>query len=125
MLFGFLIVTVGYVYGCLYIALVVIGCLVDALLTRPRSTALRVLGIGVCCAVLAVPVYLPGVLTAPVTTRAGFEISSEGQLTGNLLGMITGILPYPSPGVYLAWFIPMLAWLDLRRVRRLRRSSRG
>lgn len=123
--FGYLIVTVGYVYGCLYIAVVVIGCLVDAWLTRGRSAALRVLGVGLCCAVLSVTVYLPGLLTAPVTTRAGFEISSDGDLNGSLLGVMTGVLPYPTAGVYVAWFIPMLAWLDLRRVGRLRRSLAG
>lgn len=137
LVFGFLIVTVGYVYGTLYLAMAIVACLVDAWLSGNRRGALKVFLVGVCCALVAITVYLPGILTASVTTRAGSEIVSEGRLQADIPGLLGSIIPTvlspaspPVPYVrypahYIAWFLPLLWWLDPTRARKLLRPALG
>ncbi len=137
LVFGLLTVTVGYVYGTLYLAIVVLATLVDAWVARNLAGAIRVLLVGACCGLVAATVYLPGLLTAPVTTRGEFEIKSDGRLQADVPGLLASMIPTvlspapltpsfpPFPAHYIAWFLPMLAWLDLRRVRRLWRPTLG
>ncbi len=137
LVFGLLTVTVGYVYGTIYLAVVFVACLVDAWVARNLAGAVRVLLIGVCCGLVAVAVYLPGILSASVTTRAGLEVLSEGRLQADVPGLLASMIPTvlsPSspvppapafPAHYIAWFLPMLAWLDLRQARRLVRPALG
>lgn len=137
LVFGFLIVTVGYVYGTIYLALVIVACLVDAWLSGNRRGALKVFGVGLICALVAVTVYLPGILTASVTTRAGSAIVSEGRLQADVPGLLGSIIPTvlspaspPAgyaryPAHYIAWFLPLLWWLDPARARKLLRPALG
>ena len=125
---GWLIVSVGYVYGTLYVIIVGLATIIDCGLARRWGGALRVVGVGAFCGLLAVTVYLPGVLTAPVTTRLGFEIISEGRLQGTLSGVLTSMLPFTSdalPTAYIAWFLPLLAWVRLDRLRAVARDLVG
>ena len=75
---GYLVVSIGYVYCVLYLATVLLGCFVDALLSRSRRQLLTVLGISVFSGLVAVTVYLPGVLTSPVTHRGSLEVTGPG-----------------------------------------------
>ena len=125
---GWLIVSVGYVYGTLYIVLVGVATIIDCALSRRWGGALRVVMVGVICGLLAVTVYLPGVLTAPVTTRLGFEIISDGRLQGTLSGVMTSMLPFTArtqPTAYIAWFLPLLVWVRVDRLRPVVRDLTG
>jgi hypothetical protein len=125
---GWLIVSVGYVYGTLYVIIVGVATLVDCGLARQWAGALRVLAVGVFCGLLAITVYLPGVLTAPVTTRLGFEIISEGRLQGSVSGVLTSMLPLTGdalPTAYIAWFVPLLVWVQLDKLRAVARDLVG
>jgi hypothetical protein len=125
---GWLIVSVGYVYGTLYIIIVGVATIIDCGLARQWAGALRVVGVGVFCGLLAVTVYLPGVLTAPVTTRLGFEIISDGRLQGTVSGVLSSMLPFTDngrPTAYIAWFLPLLAWVHLDRLRVVLRDLVG
>jgi len=121
----YLLVTVGYVYGTLYLCVVMLGCLLECLLLREVKALLRVLLVGVFCALVAVTVYLPGVLTSPVTVRGAWQFVGEGKWTVDLDTLFTSVLPIslvqsigqPLPYRYLAWLLPLLAWVDLGRVR--------
>lgn len=124
LLTGLLIVSVGYVYGCLFIGIVALACIVEAVLRGNHTAIWRTLLVTTCCALLAITVYLPGLLTASVTVRSGFEIESEGRLEGDLLGTLTGILPFGTSS-YVAWFIPLLAFVRPSRVVALMRSMAG
>jgi len=121
---GYLIVTIGYVYGTIYLVMVILGCLLDCALARNRAGALRVLLVGVVTGLLAVTVYLPGILTAAVTTRAGTKLLWTGPLDADWQGLVAGILPTglsPAsegfPYEYLAWFLPLLVWLRFTSLR--------
>ena len=120
----YLVVTIGYVYAALYLAMVLVGCLVEALVARSRTGFLRALAIGVISGLVVVTVYLPGVLTAPVTIRSGWEIVGAGSLTFAAGDLVTAVLPNRQTG-YLLWLLPMLLWVDVSRVRAVARELVG
>ena len=126
LLFGFSMVSVGYVYGVLYVAIAVTGCMVDAFRSRNRTGAARMLLVGVLCGLLAITVYLPGVLTAPVTGRGAAVLLSDGKLQGTLYTTVTSLLPLSAgPTNYVIWFLPALAWLSLAKFRELLKPMTG
>jgi len=136
LLLTYILITFGYVFGVLELAALLIGFLVLALVDRDTRTALRTLLLGVYAGLLTVFVYLPGVLTAPVTTR-----SSNGILNDQFLNMDLGDLAtspittavstvrgywgdlLPVPLQYVTWLLPVLilvatGWrASLRRLR--------
>jgi hypothetical protein len=120
----YLIVSIGYVYAPLYLAVVVIACLVDAAASRNRAAILRVLGIGAFSALVVVTVYLPGVRTAPVTVRSGWDISSSGDFTVGVGDLLTSMLPTTNR-FYLLWCLPLVLWIDWARARTVLREVRG
>jgi hypothetical protein len=123
---GYLLVTVGYVYGTIMLILVLLVSLAECRLARDRSAALRVLGVGVVCGLVAFTVYLPGVLTGPASNR-GAELLLTGKFGSDPLALLASVLPtavVPDttlnvlPYAYTAWFLPVLVWLDRDEVRR-------
>ncbi|MBB6628954.1 hypothetical protein H5V45_16635 [Nocardioides sp. KIGAM211] len=129
-----LVVTTGYVFGTMYLALVLGGLLLERLVAREWVAVRRLLLLGVFCALLAVTVYLPGILTAPVTFRNAWTVGGDGFLQMDPLTLLlTGqpttvpptvdLLPDPVlgarqvPFTYVAWFLPVLLWLDPARLR--------
>jgi hypothetical protein len=121
---GYLLVTVGYVYGTIMLIVVLLACLVDTRVARDARAALRTVGIGALLGLVAVTVYLPGVLTSPVTARSE-EFRFGGKFTVEPLALLAGVLPtsavpntadHLAPYAYLVWFLPVIAWLDWRRL---------
>lgn len=120
----YLIISVGYVYCALYLAVVLLGCLVDGALSRSRRAVLTVLGLGVFSALVILTVYLPGVLTSPVTVRDSWAITGPGRLTMDLHDLFASMIP-TFTGAYLVWLLPALMWVDLGRLRRSSRDLAG
>lgn len=120
----YLIVAVGYVYGAMYLAVILLGCLLDAALSRSRRELLTVLALCTFSGLVTVAVYLPGVLTAPVTARSSWAVVWEGRLTMDLRDFFVSMLPTPKAH-YLAWLLPVVLWLDLGRLRRSSRDLAG
>ncbi len=127
LLLCYLLVTVGYVYGTIMLILVLLACLLDCGMVRDRAAALRVLGVGVFSGLVAFTVYLPGVLTAPVTIRSGALGGFGGKFTTDPLAMFTSVLPTAAvpgttehllPYAYAVWFLPVLLWIDFGSLRR-------
>jgi len=122
-----LLITVGYVHGVLYLGLVLLVSLLEAVLSeRTRAATLRVVGVGAVAALVAVPVFLPGVLSLGVTVRqAGFG-SGEGRIE-----LDPWQLPFlwqpaadptrdwfaATPWRYTFWWVPLLFLVDWRRFR--------
>jgi hypothetical protein len=132
---GYLLVTVGYVFGTIMLLVAILACLVDCAVVRDRVAALRVLGAGVLFGLVALTVYLPGVLTASVTARVepAYTLAPHKFTTDPLalLGAVlpTGVVPGSHvpllPYAYLGWLLPILLWLDWGRVRRAWRPLAG
>ncbi len=126
LVFGLSMVAVGYVYGVIYVAIAVLGCMVDAFRSRNHPGAARTVLVGVLCAFLSIAVYLPGVLTAPVTIRGEAVLLSDGRLQGTVYTIVTGMLPVSTDAAsYVIWFLPALAWLSLAKLRALLRPLTG
>jgi hypothetical protein len=126
---GYVLITIGYVHGTLMLAVVFVGLLLEALLSGDRKSIPRLLAAGFISGLIALAVYLPGVLTAPVTSRAG-GILNNGFLAPDLTGMaaawVPGSLPQitgwwgdyaPVPLLYVAWFLPVLAAVDFDKAK--------
>jgi hypothetical protein len=123
---GYLEVSVGYVFGTIMLVVVLAACLLDALLARDRAAFLRGLSSGVLLGLVSLTVYLPGVLTASVTTRTGTFAGFGGKFTTDPLALFTSLLPTAAlsegtgqvdPYLYVVWLLPMALWLDWRRAR--------
>lgn len=125
---AWLLITLGYVFGVIILILVLAESLVRAAVTRDRVRVLRVLGAGAYGALLTIAVYLPGVLTAPVTVRNSLTISNDGFLAAELGDMLaastaTASAAIPSwetaataaPLVFIAWVLPAVALIVSRR----------
>lgn len=134
---GYLLVTIGYVHGTLMLVLVLVGLLLEVWAGKTLSGFMRLVLAGFILGLVAIAVYLPGVLTAPVTARES-EISNTGFLTPDLTGFasswIGSGLPQvsgwwgtysPVPLLYIAWFLPLVGILDFNRARRAFRDLRG
>jgi hypothetical protein len=124
---GYLLVTVGYVYGTIMLIILLGACLFECLLSRDRGALRRVLVSGVLLGLVALTVYLPGVLTASVAARNEGVGGLGGKLTTDPLALLASILPtaavhgttvHLAPYAYLAWFLPVALWLDWGRARR-------
>jgi hypothetical protein len=121
---GYLLVSVGYVYGTIMLIVVLLACLLDSWLARDKAAFLRTLAAGLLLGLVAVTVYLPGVLTASVTSRETGYGGFGGKFTIDPLTMLAGVLPtgafstgtmHVLPYAYVAWLLPAIAWVDWRR----------
>ena len=120
----YLIVSVGYVYCAIYVALILVSCLVDAGVARSRRGLFTVLALCIFSGLVAVAVYLPGVLTSPVTVRNSWTVVGPGRLTMDLEGLASSMFP-TLKRQYLVWLLPMVVWMDLGRLRRSPRDLVG
>ena len=129
-LVGYLIVTVGYVQGVFAIGFVLLAVGIDSLIRRHWAKALRIVGVGVALVLVAVTVFLPGALTGSVTNRAVSIVGNDGMMSVDLGGIFSSTIAtgYPqvsswwwsgptatSPVVYIAWFLPVLFFVDWRK----------
>jgi hypothetical protein len=128
---GALAVTQGNPYGVLALVVIGLALVLEGLVEGDRTGVLKVVGVGVCAALLLPLVFLPLLETSSLTVRAfGALIDNTGKLqpvAGDFLQAsnptavppiiaITG--PMTVPATFLAWFVlPLLPWLrwgDLR-----------
>ncbi len=136
---GYLAVTAGNPYGTLGVGLVVITLITECVVARRWRRLRRVL-VGATATGLVVPlVYLPLVLTQPVTYRSGAGISNNGLMVPGLADLLNASTPgfdayvhafeapyLTVPATYMAWYlVPLLPWLRYDRLRRLLPSMAG
>lgn len=136
---GYLIVTVGYIQGIFAIGFVLLGVGTDSLLRRHWPGAWRTVGIGAALILVAVTVFLPGALTGSVTNRAVSIVGNDGMMSVDLGGLFSSTIAtgFPqvsswwwtgptatSPVVYIAWFLPVLLFVDWKRVATFRTDLR-
>lgn len=128
---SYLLITIGYVHGTLMLALLIVSVLIQCAVARQWKLLLRTFAFGVIAAMIALTVYLPGVLTASVTVRS-IGVQNTGflgiDLTGLASSAIGSSLPQvagwwgtfsPVPLLYIAWFLPLLALVSLVALKRI------
>ncbi|QYF73840.1 hypothetical protein [Cryobacterium sp. PAMC25264] len=131
---GIALVGIGYAHATIFLALTLGALIVEAFLTRHRPSIVRAFVLAFAAGSFAVIVHLPGLLTAPVTGRTS-GVGNTDLLTVNLSGLFASGTPVGTPGIlffnaqfpyapllYIAWFLPLLAFVDLTRLRHLLRS---
>lgn len=134
---GYLLVTIGYVHGTVMLVLVVLGLLLEVWKIRSLAGALRLIGAGTVLGLVALAVYLPGVLTAPVTARTS-EIVNTGFLSPDLTGFASSWIASsrsqisgwwgsysPVPMLYVAWFLPLVCLIDFAKAKAVIGGLRG
>ncbi|MEI3866048.1 hypothetical protein V6S02_03000 [Microbacterium sp. CCNWLW134] len=135
-IFGYLLISIGYVHGTIALALVIGLTLSIRAVWRDWRAVRNLLLIGVALGLVAVAVHITSLLTAPVTNRGGSAVYMDQFMTLDLSGMamspVATALPQaaawwwvgltaPVPIAYLAWVLPLAAvirWTHLLRVNR-------
>ncbi|OUE08309.1 hypothetical protein CMsap09_05120 [Clavibacter michiganensis] len=131
---GATLIGFSYAAATIFLGLVLGSTLFEAWRLKRPGMVLRAFWLSVALGSFAVIVHLPGLLTAPVTGRTD-GIINTGLLTVNLSGLFTSSTPVGSPQIYIfdryfplvpmlyiAWFLPLLAFVDWSRLVRLLRS---
>lgn len=119
---SYVLVAFGYVFGVLILVIILVESLVRAIVARDRGRIVRTLTASTWGALLTIAIYLPGVLTAPVTERAGLGISNTRFLNADLSDLMSAASPTATasigswwgaetaaPLVYVAWLLPLFA----------------
>jgi hypothetical protein len=131
---GYLIVTVGYVAGTVAIAFILLAVGVEALIRKEWRSAIRIAVTGLSLGLVALVVFLPGVLTAAVTTRGTTGIWNDDYMSMDFNSFLIAPIAtaYPqllswwwsgtaatSPAAYIAWFLPAIAFVSWSRFKKL------
>jgi len=122
------LVGIGYVSATLFLAATFLALIFEASLTRRRTAVLRALALSAVAGLFAVVVHLPGLLTAPVSGRQNRGVANDGFLGLDVSDLLQGAIASGGPQVdiyegafinapitYIAWFLPLVAFVDLRR----------
>lgn len=117
---AYLLVTFGYVYGAIVLALVLVETLVRHAIRRDRARIIAAVLASLWGGLVAIAIYLPAVLTAPVTERAGLFFTSSGFLSADLTDLAAtasavapatieawGGATLPALVMYISWLIPL------------------
>lgn len=118
----YLLVASGYVAGTIALVFVFAAELVAAIVGRRRVVS--VLVAGVIAALLTAVVFLPGMLTAPVTDRSNTGVMNDLFFGVDMSDLATGSVSAAMPTVtgfwgafsavplqYIAWFLPLAVLL--------------
>ena len=127
---GYLLITVGYVHGTLLLVTAVVGVLIETGLRRDRTAFIRAFIVSCLLGLVAIAVYLPGILAAEVSVRDSQEILNSNFMSPDLSGLASAAAPtgqpwlsgfwaspVSAPLMYVAWCLPALVLVDWRRVR--------
>lgn len=132
-LLGCGVVGISYLHATLMLAVILAGTLAEAALRRDRGRLYRALALCLTAGSMAVVVHLPGLLTSSFSGRSQ-GIANSGNVTVDASDLISSAIasgtPYMNfmgnsfpgaPLTYLAWFLPLVAFVGWRAVaKRLR-----
>lgn len=121
LVFTYLLVTAGYVFGVIELAFLLIATVIERAIARDRVNVTRVMLLGAYTALLAILIYLPGLLTSPVTKRDSADILNDQFLNMDLGDLATSAIAtatssvrgywgdlVPVPLQYVSWLLPLL-----------------
>ncbi|MCM0582915.1 hypothetical protein H9L19_07450 [Weissella diestrammenae] len=128
---GYSIITIGYVFGTLMMVAVMFGIIIQSLVLKDWQTLRRNILIGIPLGLIAVAVYLPGILVSHVTMRSATDIVNDNFLSPNLGELVTAYSPvhYPElstwwatgnvtymPLTYISWILLFVSFVNLSRL---------
>lgn len=129
---GFLLITVGYVHGTLMLVVAIVGVMLEVALRRDWRALGRTVVAGALLGLVALAVYLPGVLSSGVTVRDSDQVKNSNFMSPDLSGLgsaaaptaqpwLTGFwgTPVGAPLMYVTWLLPLVVMVDWRRARAL------
>lgn len=131
---GYLIVTVGYVAGTVAVGFILLAVGIETLIRKAWRAAVRIAVTGVALGLVAVVVFLPGVLTAAVTTRGTTGVWNDDYMSIDFTSLMMAPIAtaYPqllswwwsgtaatSPAAYIAWFLPAIAFISWSAFKKL------
>ena len=118
---SYLLITFGYVFGVIQLAVLLLAFACIGLATRSGVRFARTMFVGAFAALITVFVFLPGLLTSPVTRRSGAGIANDlflnmdlGDLAASPIATaVTSVRGYwgdivPVPLQYVSWLIPLV-----------------
>jgi hypothetical protein len=128
---GYLLISVGYVHGTIMMVLLLISVMVELAIARNWKPLMKAVAAGSILGLVALAVYLPGVLSLQSTVRQQ-GVANTNFLTVDLTGLAGSALPSnlpqvatwwwgqfaPVPLTYITWFLPLFALLDFAKLRR-------
>lgn len=128
------LIGIGYAHATIFLALILAALITEAFISRHRPSIVRAFALSFAAGSFAVIVHLPGVLTAPITGRTS-TYENTGLLTVDLGGLFASPIPVGTPSMlffsghfpyapllYIAWFLPLLAFVDFGRLRQVLRT---
>jgi hypothetical protein len=120
LIFAYLLITAGYIFGVMILAVILGVTLLEALMSKDRDNIRLSLIASVFSGLVTIAIYLPGILTAPVTSRGGFSVRNDYFLNADINDLLAAAVPSstvsiqgwwgvvaPVPLQYVAWFLPL------------------
>lgn len=129
---GFNLISIGYVFGTLYLVILMFGFLLKGIVRRNKTEITKVIIAGIPLALSTIAVYLPGILIAHQTMRNTDGLINNDFLSPTLDLLITGFIPnyYPDiqswysidnttymPLMYISWILPIVSLVDWKKVK--------
>lgn len=118
---------IGYVHGTLALACTFVATIIEAIGRGHRATIIRAFAAATAAGLFAVVVHLPSLLVSPITGRTA-GVANTGLMTVDLSGLAASAVPIAGPQMgffgttfpnapllYIAWFLPVLAFVEWRR----------
>jgi len=128
LLAGYLVVTVGYIFGTLMLAVVVAAVVLDGLLARGIRGGVKALAVGLLWGACALAVHLPFIFSSSATVRNGWSITNNDEQVAQVRDLVTSSIPLTGPDrplFYVAWLLPMLVFVNWGKVRTGARDLAG
>ena len=125
---GFTIISIGYVYGTIYVVVIMLGSLIVAIWDKDWHALRKIILLGIPLGLSTIAVYWPGMQISSVTSRTQ-EVRNDNFLAPSIGQLVPAFLPtyYPEmrsffsmtngvtylPLMYISWsllLLPMIDW---------------
>ncbi|WP_221583767.1 hypothetical protein [Microbacterium sp. G2-8] len=120
LLTSFTLITFGYVFGVIVLVVLLVETLVRQIANRDGVRVVRTLAASAWGALWTIVIYLPAIVTSPVTKRGAEPFANEHFLNADVADLFSAGSPFTTasiesfwgpttqgPLVYIAWLVPL------------------